>query len=77
MSFRFSDISSISSIHLMNGFKVLFDPLGGSRGEVLDGSFVIGCPSGTNPLLRIFAEANDYKKAKKYIQAFRELLYLD
>ena len=41
-----------------------------------DDSFVICRFSGTEPLLRIFAEAGDADTAKGYIQAFRDLLAL-
>ena len=41
-----------------------------------DHSFVICRFSGTEPLLRIFAEAADEATAKGYIQAFRDLLAL-
>ena len=42
-----------------------------------DNSFVICRFSGTEPLLRIFAEGKDVQTAKNYIEAFRELLALD
>ncbi|MBQ7347595.1 MAG: phosphoglucomutase/phosphomannomutase family protein [Clostridia bacterium] len=42
-----------------------------------DGSFVICRFSGTEPLLRIFAEASNTDTAKGYIQAFRCMLKLD
>ncbi len=42
-----------------------------------DNSFVICRFSGTEPLLRIFAEAPDAATAKGYIEAFRDLLALD
>ena len=42
-----------------------------------DNSYVICRFSGTEPLLRIFAEAGDAATAKGYIQAFRDLLALD
>ena len=42
-----------------------------------DGSFVICRFSGTEPLLRIFAEASNPEIAKKYIYAFRVLLNLN
>ena len=42
-----------------------------------DNSFVICRFSGTEPLLRIFAEASDEAAAKGYIQAFRDLLALE
>ncbi len=41
-----------------------------------DNSYVICRFSGTEPLLRIFAEAGDTATAKGYIQAFRDLLAL-
>lgn len=49
-----------------DGCKVYFD----------DDSFVICRFSGTEPLLRIFAEACDADRAKEYIAAFRKLLNL-
>ncbi len=42
-----------------------------------DRSFVICRFSGTEPLLRIFAEAQNESIAKSYIEAFRKLLALD
>ena len=42
-----------------------------------DNSYVICRFSGTEPLLRIFAEAGDAATAKGYIHAFRDLLALD
>ena len=42
-----------------------------------DRSYVICRFSGTEPLLRIFAEAGDAATAKGYIQAFRDLLALE
>lgn len=42
-----------------------------------DNSYVICRFSGTEPLLRIFAEAGDAETAKGYIQAFRDLLALE
>ena len=39
-----------------------------------DGSFVICRFSGTEPLLRIFAESSTRDTAEKYIRDFRELL---
>ena len=42
-----------------------------------DDSFVICRFSGTEPLLRIFAEASNADIARKYIQAFRDMLELD
>ena len=59
--------ATVVRVSYEDGCKVYFE----------DGSFVICRFSGTEPLLRIFAEANDSEKAKKDIQAFRELLCLD
>ena len=42
-----------------------------------DNSYVICRFSGTEPLLRIFAEAGDGQTAKGYIEAFRDLLALE
>ena len=42
-----------------------------------DNSFVICRFSGTEPLLRIFAEASDAATAKGYIEAFRDFLALE
>ena len=42
-----------------------------------DNSFVICRFSGTEPLLRIFAEASTAEQAAGYIQAFRDLLALN
>ena len=42
-----------------------------------DNSFVICRFSGTEPLLRIFAEASTEAKAQAYIEKFREMLNLD
>lgn len=53
-------------VNLEDGCKLYF----------ADGSFVICRFSGTEPLLRIFAEATNAKTAKHYIQAWRELLGL-
>lgn len=47
-----------------DGCKVYFE----------DGSFVICRPSGTEPLLRIFAEAPAKEQAEGYIRAWREFL---
>ena len=59
--------AEVTPVSYEDGCKVYFE----------DGLFVICRFSGIELLLRIFAEANDSEKAKKYIQAFRELLYLD
>ena len=50
-----------------DGCKVYFD----------DNSFVICRFSGTEPLLRIFAEASTPERAKAYIDAFKTLLNLN
>ncbi len=55
----------VSRVSYEDGCKVYF----------ADGSFVICRFSGTEPLLRIFAEAGDSQVAKGYIQAFKDLLH--
>lgn len=55
--------------------KVSYDD--GCKVYFSDRSFVICRFSGTEPLLRIFAEARDADTARGYIHAFRELLNLD
>ena len=57
----------ITRVSYEDGCKVYFG----------DNSFVICRFSGTEPLLRIFAEASDANTAKGYIQAFRDLLALE
>lgn len=57
----------ISHVSYEDGCKVYFE----------DNSFVICRFSGTEPLLRIFAEGKDAQTAKDYIEAFRALLALD
>ncbi len=57
----------VSRVSYEDGCKVYF----------ADNSFVICRFSGTEPLLRIFAEASDETTAKGYIEAFRDLLALD
>ncbi len=57
---------AITRVSYEDGCKVYFD----------DNSFVICRFSGTEPLLRIFAEANHADTAKGYIEAFRALLAL-
>ena len=57
----------INLVSYEDGCKVYFS----------DNSYVICRFSGTEPLLRIFAEAGDAATAKGYIQAFRDLLALD
>ncbi len=57
----------ISRVGYEDGCKVYFD----------DNSFVICRFSGTEPLLRIFAEADNADTAKSYISAFRTLLAID
>ena len=58
---------AVSKVSYEDGCKVYFE----------DNSFVICRFSGTEPLLRIFAEAGDAKTAKGYIDAFRDLLALE
>lgn len=58
---------AVSRVSYEDGCKVYFD----------DDSFVICRFSGTEPLLRIFAEARDTYTAQGYIQAFRDLLKFD
>lgn len=57
----------VSRVSYEDGCKIYF----------ADNSFVICRFSGTEPLLRIFAEASDAAVAKGYIEAFRDLLALD
>ncbi len=57
---------SVTRVSYEDGCKVYFR----------DNSFVICRFSGTEPLLRIFAEAGDAKAATGYIEAFRSLLAL-
>jgi phosphomannomutase len=57
----------VEKVNYEDGCKVYFT----------DGSFVICRFSGTEPLLRIFAEGADAQTAKNYIEAFRTLLALD
>lgn len=57
----------VSRVSYEDGCKIYF----------ADQSFVICRFSGTEPLLRIFAEAGDADVAKGYIQAFRDLLQFD
>ena len=55
---------TVSRVNYEDGCKVYFD----------DDSFVICRFSGTEPLLRIFAESSDEETAKGYIVAFRKFL---
>jgi len=57
---------TITRVSYEDGCKVYF----------ADSSYVICRFSGTEPLLRIFAEAGDGETAKSYIDAFRRLLVL-
>ena len=57
----------IVKTNYVDGAKVYFD----------DGSFVICRFSGTEPLLRIFAEADSQHLAESYINDFRSFLGLD
>ena len=56
----------ITKVNYEDGCKVYFD----------DDSFVICRFSGTEPLLRIFAEASSADTARGYIDAFRAFLCL-
>ena len=56
--------TEIDHVGYADGCKVYFK----------DGSFINCRFSGTEPLLRIFAESNDEKTAKQYIAAFRQFL---
>ena len=55
---------TVSKVNYEDGCKVYFE----------DDSFVICRFSGTEPLLRIFAESSDGTDAKKYIADFRDFL---
>ncbi|MBQ8213393.1 MAG: phosphoglucomutase/phosphomannomutase family protein [Clostridia bacterium] len=61
------DGAEIARVGYEDGCKVYF----------ADGSFVICRFSGTEPLLRIFAEADNADRARTYIKEFRELLNLN
>ncbi len=54
----------IEKVSYMDGCKVYFE----------NGDFVLCRFSGTEPLLRIFAESGTQEKAREYIEAFRNLL---
>ena len=54
----------VVKVNYEDGCKVYFD----------DGDFVICRFSGTEPLLRIFAESNNKKVAKEYIEVFKNFL---
>ena len=56
--------AEVEKVNYEDGCKVYFK----------DGSFVICRFSGTEPLLRIFAEADNKEKAIKYIKDFKEFL---
>ncbi len=56
--------AEVEKVNYEDGCKVYFK----------DGSFVICRFSGTEPLLRIFAEADNEEKATKYIKDFKEFL---
>lgn len=60
------DGKTIVRVNYEDGCKVYFE----------DDSYVICRFSGTEPLLRIFAEANNAEKATAYIHAFRQMLEL-
>jgi len=57
---------SVVRVNYEDGCKVYFE----------DGSFVICRFSGTEPLLRIFAEADNKDRAREYINAFKNMLGL-
>ena len=57
---------TVSRVNYEDGCKVYFE----------NGDFVICRFSGTEPLLRIFAESSTAEKAETYIQAFRDLVAL-
>lgn len=59
-------LENVARVGYEDGCKVYFK----------DGGFVSCRFSGTEPLLRIFAEADEKEKAQKYIGAFREFLNL-
>ncbi|MBP3330439.1 MAG: phosphoglucomutase/phosphomannomutase family protein [Clostridia bacterium] len=56
--------AEVEKVNYEDGCKVYFT----------DGSFVICRFSGTEPLLRIFAESDTEEKAEKYITAFKDFL---
>lgn len=58
--------AKITRINYEDGCKVYFE----------NGDFVICRFSGTEPLLRIFAESHDKETAESYIGAFRKLLHI-
>ena len=59
--------ANVTHVGYEDGCKVYFD----------DNSFVICRFSGTEPLLRIFAEASNAERAQSYIDAFRTMLNLN
>ncbi len=59
-------VRKVSMVSYEDGCKVYFD----------DDSFVICRFSGTEPLLRIFAEGKDVQQAQSYIDAWKDLLKL-
>ena len=56
----------VTRVNYEDGCKVYFD----------DDSFVICRFSGTEPLLRIFAESSTLEKASEYVTAWKEFLGL-
>ena len=54
----------VTRVNYEDGCKVYFE----------DDSFIICRFSGTEPILRIFAEASDWEKAQKYIDVFQAFL---
>lgn len=58
--------NNISHVEYMDGCKIYFS----------NGDFVLGRFSGTEPLLRIFAESSESNSAKQYIQMLRDFLMI-
>ena len=58
--------SEVTRVNYEDGCKVYFE----------NGDFVICRFSGTEPLLRIFAESNNKATAREYVDAFRVFLKL-
>ena len=56
----------IEKVNYIDGCKVYFE----------DNSFVICRPSGTEPVLRIFAEASSTTEANRYIESFKNFLHI-
>ena len=58
--------AKVVRVNYEDGCKVYFE----------NGDFVICRFSGTEPLLRIFAESNNKQTAQSYIDAFRNFLHI-